>query len=292
MVNFGDALRKGLVFAIEPKRWLPLFILDVSFLGVFFVMFFPVVQEIMLNMAMNGAASPLAWLPLAGYIMGLILLGILWYILRLWITGSLIHQSCRPLEIRKAYEISISRLHKLIAVTLLVGIISGIFSAALSVVPLMGSLAGVFIGIAFFFILQGIIIDDLGIISTLKSSWKTFRKSPFDVFVAWLLIAIVTGLIALLFALPLICMLAGFFMNSVFPGVISGSGSDAATIAMLMMYVETNLGAIAAFGLVALVGFELSQVFSLKAQTEFYMQFRKRFPAIIKTFSDKTGRFF
>ena len=292
MVNFGDALRKGLGFAIEPKRWLPLFIIDASFLGISIALFFPVVQEIMLNIAMNGSGNPLFWLSIAGYILGFILLGISAWVLKIWVTGSLIHQSCRPLEIRKGYELSISRLHKLIAVSLLVGIIAGIFSAALSVVPLAGSVVSVFIGIAFFFMLQGIIIDNLGIVSTLKNSWKIFRKSPFDVFAAWLLIFLITILIVMIFSLPLIYMFGGFFMNMLASGALAGAGSDTTTLAMLMMFIETNLGTIAAFGLVSLVGMSLAEVFSLKAQTEFYLQFRKRFPAILKTFGDKIGRFF
>ena len=180
--------------------------------------------------------------------------------------------------------LSLGRLHKVIAAVLIVAIISSLAGA----IPYVGWIFSLVIGWVFFFIFQGIIIDNLGIISTLKNSWGIFRKSPFDVFIAWLLIAVISALILGLFALPLLFMFFGMIFSSIMASGSMGPG----VAALLTVYLQNNLAMVVAFGLIALVGLELSQVFAIKAQTEFYLQLRKKFPSILKMFKDRIGRFF
>jgi MFS family permease len=283
MVNFGDALKKGLVFCVEPKRWLPLLVLDMAVLCVVIITLLSGMNGI-ISRAVQSQGDPLALMGIAGLIIGFILLGVAWYLVRIWIIGSLIHQSFRPREIRKGYLLSLSRLHKIVGVTILVAIISGLVGA----IPLVGWLLSIFLGWIFFFMLQGVILDDLGIVSTLKNSWRIFRKSMFDVFIAWLLITIISMAIFGLFSIPLMTIFFGMFFNS----VITGAVNDPGFLALASLYLQTNLALIVAYGTIALVGLELSQVFAAKAQTEFYLQLRKKYPSIFKAFKDKIGRFF
>jgi hypothetical protein len=283
MVNFGDALRKGLGFCIEPKRWLPLLILDTAALAVVLATLLGS-MSVITETFINAQNDPLGMASLSGYFIGIMLLGIVWYIVRMWIMGSLIHQSLRPREIKAGYMLSLSRLHKVIATVLIVAFISGLAGA----VPYVGLIFSLVLSWAFFFIFQGIIIDNLGIVSTLKNSWLIFRKSPFDVFVAWLLIAVISALIMGLFALPLMSVLFGLIFSS-----IMASGSMAPGVgALLTVYLQNNLAELVALGAIALVGLELSQAFAIKAQTEFYLQFKRKFPNILKMFKGKAGRFF
>lgn len=283
MVNFGDALRKGLLFCIEPKRWLPLLILDVAVLGVFILTILGGMGGL-IGSLIEAQNNPLALFSLAGYFIGFMLLGIAWYIMRIWIMGSIIHQSFRPGEFSEGYVLSLGRLHKVIAAALIMAVISGLLGA----IPYIGFIFSIVISWAFFFVFQGIIIDNLGVVSTLKNSWGIFRKGPFDVFIAWLLIFIISFLMLIVFALPLLGMFFGLLFNSIMASGSMGPGVSA----LLMLYLQTNLGIVIAYGAIALIGLELSQVFAIKAQTEFYLQLRKKFPSILKNFKDSVGRFF
>ncbi len=283
MVNFGDALRKGLKFSIEPKRWLPLFALDVSCLGIILLALLTGMGG-MTDILLETQGDMAAPMPFTGYFLGFLALGTVWYILRIWIVGSIIHQSRRPKELEKGYVLSLKRLHKLITAAVAVALISGLTN----MVPFAGWAIGLFVGWVLFFMFQGIIIDNLGVVSTFRNSWRMFRKSPFDVFIAWLLISMISMLIATLFALPFIIMFLGVFLNPVF----ASGGTDPSTVAFLIIYIQNNLAAVVSAGLVALVGLGLSQAFALKAQTEFYLQLKKRFPDILGAFRDMAGRFF
>ncbi len=283
MVNFGDAFRKGLKFCIEPKRWLPLLILDTAALAVVVVTLLSGMSGVM-DSLLDAQNNPLAMVSLSGYFIGFMLLGTAWYILRMWIMGSIIHQSFRPRELKGGYMLSLSRLHKVIVTALIVAVISGLAGA----VPYVGWIFSLVITWAFFFIFQGIIIDNLGIVSTLKNSWGIFRKSPFDVFIAWLLIAVISALILGLFALPIM----GMFFGMLFSSIMTSGSMGPGFAALLTVYLQNNLATVVALGFIALVGLELSQVFAIKAQTEFYLQLRKTFPSILKMFKDRIGRFF
>ncbi len=283
MINFGDALRKGLSFSIEPKRWLPLFLVDLAFFGILIAVLYSNFDAIMTTLVERDI-QPMVAQPLIGLILGFVLMGLAWYVIRIWIMGALVHQSKRPREFERSFHISLGVLHKQIAAIILVALISGILGA----IPAVGWVLSLVMSLAFFFVMQGIILDRLGVVSTLKNSWKIFRQAPFDVFVAWLLIAIVSSLIGFVFALPLLIMFAGFMLTN----FIGTTPPDGQALSLILMYFNDNLLQVAGAGIVALFGMEVSQVFSLKAQTEFYMQLRKRFPSIIKAFAKKVGNFF
>ena len=110
----------------------------------------------------------------------------------------------------------------------------------------------------------------------------------FDVFVVWLLLSIISTLILIIFATPFIYLFAGLFFSSV-----SAAGTaDAGAMALFFIYLQTNLGMVVATGIIAVIGMDISQVFTIKATTEFYLQLKKKFPSILKIFSKKIGNFF
>ncbi len=283
MVNFGDALRKGLRFGIEPMRWLPLFVLDLAMALIFLGVLFYRADEFLLMSINNGAASSFPALSVISLFIGLGLLGTAWFIIRLWIMGSLIHHSSRPRDFDRGYIVSIQSLHKLVGVVALVSLIS----MMASFIPVAGFILAIFVSLAFFFMLQGVVLDELGIVSTLKASWAFFRKSPFDVFVCWLLISIVSALLILPFMIPFMVVFSG----AIFSSLAAGSGGSP-SLPAFMNSLEMGLPLLIGFGMIMIVGFVVSQAFSIKAQTEFYMQFRKKHPSVLKALSRKRGRFF
>ena len=283
MVNFGAALRNGLRFSIEPKRWLPLFVMDAVGLGIIIFTLLINTGGIM-DILMEVDGNPLAAAQVASIILWLLIGIFLWYLARMWILGSLIHQSFRPREFNKAYRLSMNRLHKLVISAIMVGAVSGLISN----IPAVGGVLGIVAGLVFFFVFQGIILDNLGAVSAIKNSWKMFRKNPFDVFVSWFLIAIVSTLIIGLFSIPLIASFFGLFLGT----VTTGGAMDAGTMALLFVYLQENTAQIFVLGLIAIFGMEISQVFSIRAQTDIYIQMKKKFPSIIKAFAKRVGKFF
>lgn len=289
MVNFGDGLKEGISFCLDPKRWLPLYTLDVAIVSVFAVSFLAHISTLLPLFTQSGFGTFQA-LSLAGFILGFIILGVIWFILRNWIIGSLIHQSYRNKEIERSYTISLSRLPKLIVTAIIIAIISAILGTLLATLPFVGIIINIIISLIFFYVMQGIIIDDIGAVNTLKASYRFFRKAPFDVFIIWLLIAIIAGLITLAFSIPLLSMFFGAIFGMAVTSASAVVGSGGAI--MFFLFLQERITTVFAFALIAVLGMDIAQTFSIRAQTDFYMQFKKSYPSILKSFAKDKGRFF
>jgi hypothetical protein len=275
-------LRKALTFTTDPKRWLQLFLVDAAFLSLATLLIMGDIN-LMITILMNAESDVMPAIPMFPSIIALLATILFWYIIRMWIMGSIIHQSFRPKDIEKGYRISFKRLHKIIIATIILALISSIAG----MIPIAGPVISIVFGWMFFFAFQGIILDNLGVVSTLKNSFQIFRKSPFDVFVSWFLIVIISTLIWALFSLPLIAGFFGLFYNALF----ATGTMQPDTLALLLMYAQQNIVSVFALVLVSILGGSISQVFSAKAQTEMYVQFKNRFPSILKSFARKVGKF-
>jgi hypothetical protein len=265
MVNFGDAIKKGVRFAADPSRWMPLLALDGIFLIIMLAALLSNLSEMMM-LSGSVEANPLAFVGIFQLIIGFVLLGTAWVLMRLWVLGALIHQSIRANEMRQSYSISIGRLHVMVGAIALVTIIATIGA----MVPYIGFIISLVLGWMFFFALQGVMVDRMGPVQTLRSSYNIFRKYPFDVFISWLLITLISAGIFIIFALPLIASMFGIM----FTFLLSSSGG-APNAALLLAYVMRGVLPLVVYGVIALIGFEASQAFSVKAQTELYGQLRK-----------------
>jgi membrane-anchored glycerophosphoryl diester phosphodiesterase (GDPDase) len=192
---------------------------------------------------------------------------IVWALAGLWITGALIHQSYKEKEFNKSWRVSGSRYFSLLGVA----VVTGLIAIAVGIVPYVGWIFSIIVGLAFFFAMQGVIIKGDGFVKALKESWNIFKRQPFKVFLMWLVISGITLLIVLIFALPAIALLF-----SIFADIVGGGTVTAGTFMSIAFAIENELVILVLAGIIFILGLGIARVFSMKAQTEFYEQIKKK----------------
>jgi hypothetical protein len=270
MVDYGKALSKGLSFGINPKRWLQFFILDLVFLSIGLAVALPNLSEI-IPVMMGGSQDLAGAVQIAGFAVSIMLVFIVWVLIRLWFMGAIVHQSYKGKDkISKSFSVAGRKyLHILVAI-----IIVTIIAGAVSIIPYVGWIIAIVISWIFFFVLQGIVVSNMGFVGTLQNSYRMFRNRPLQVFLAWLLIAIVTLVIYFVFSIPMLILMF-WAIIPIIPS-LAGAQMPPEAISALSQMLYTNLPALIVVGVIALIGFAISQVFTLKAQTEFYQQLKKK----------------
>jgi len=268
-IDYPKIMSKAFHFSYQPKRWIPFFFLDAIF-GFFALFIFLNSSDAIMDIVTNSMAQPSDVGSTMLILNGMLYAGIvfvLWALVRIWISGAIIHQSHKEKESNKSWNISKNKLLPMIIATFLTSVIGMIGGF----IPTVGWVVSLVLGWMFMFIIQAIIIDNLDSVESIKKSYHIFTKSPFDIFIIWLLVLIVSLSITFVFALPLI----GSFIGSVVTMAVAESASTE-SLAFLTLALQENLLMSVGLGLVALVGISISSIFSLKAQTEFYLQATKK----------------
>ena len=134
----------------------------------------------------------------------------------------MIHQSNREHEFAKSWSVSY---HKYLSI-LGVPAVTGVIAFIVAVVPYVGWLLSIFVGIALFFSLQSVIVKGNSFVKALEDSWHIFRRQPFKVFVMWISVSAIALLILGIFAIPLLAL--------IFNIVIEAAGGGAISTAMVM----------------------------------------------------------
>lgn len=265
MVEYEEALGRALKFCIQPKRWLPFFIVDLAFflVGAWFVL---TNLSIVISVMLALSTSPLAIVSVLGYVVILVAGFIIWMLVRLWVQGAVIHQSYKEKEIMKSFRIACRRYLSLFVVMAIVTIVSG----GMSFIPWIGWILSIIVALMFFFVFQSVIVGKLSFEKALADSYRIFRKKIVSVFLTWLVIAIIALAITCIFAIPGIAMI----WNVITPYLTQLTTTTVA--ASVLFVLLTNSTILIAGGVVFLIGVAISTAFSLKAQTEFYLQLRKK----------------
>jgi uncharacterized membrane protein (DUF485 family) len=321
MVKYAEIIKKSLHFCVSPKRWVPIFALDLIIFSIFIIF---ALSNVGFLQSLVGTPNPATIMTMIGLFVGAFALMVVWVLTRLWVTGAVIHQSYKPKEFHKSWGIACRKYPAMFGATVIVVIIS----IVLGIIPLVGSLLSAIASVIFFFFLQSVIVGRKGITGSLHESWYIFFKNlakfkmttkdknfrlflvieviitalfaiagffmPSMLFIAaliggwvmllimvhllvysrvfriWLVLVIISGLIASIFAIPGIMIFVGTFLPSLITAGMTG------TIPPILPTIMANTFMLFVAGLIFLIGIALSTVFSLKAQTEFYLQLRKK----------------
>ncbi len=268
-VDYGKIIGKAFHFSYQPRRWLPLFVVDAAFILIALAIFMSNADAIisMVTGSLGDSVDTAYAASILNIILVLGLAFVVFMVIRLWVTGALVHQSYREKESKKSWVIARKRLITIIIVTILTGAIGMIGG----VVPVVGWVVSLVIGWIFFFIMQAVIIDNLGAIESMRKSYQIFAKRPFEVFALWLIVVIISMSIVILFAIPLIASFMGSFVT-----LAMAEAASAESMAFLVLALQNNLLLGTLLGLLAVVGADIATVFSLKAQTEFYLHVGKK----------------
>jgi len=262
MVNYGKVLGDSLKFSVAPKRWVPLFALD----AVFFTsaLAYIIANIFMFKSIVGSGGGGLAVVStLIGAFLVLFAVFIIWMLLRIYVAGAIVHQSVKPKEFNKSWAVARQRYLSLLAVVILISVLSLI----VGMVPYIGWVLSIIVSIAFLFSIPVVVVRKVSFDDALREGYKIFRKKPGEVFLVWLLITIVSGIIVVIFFTPVILSAWGVFM----PMAISGGGN----FAVLSELVSKGWYLLPS-GLVFLVGLAITNVFALCATTRFYPEFKKK----------------
>lgn len=268
-IEYTEIMTKAFNFSYRPRRWLPLYIADLVFLAIFLVLFLSNSEALIAFAELSMESQPdfAATAAMINSVLYALSLGAVWMIVRIWIAGAIVHQSHKPKEFDKSWRVSGNRIFTLVITSFLVSLIGMIGGA----IPTVGWVVSLVLTWVFFFIIQAIIVDNLNVIESMKKSYHIFRNKAFDVFVIWILIALVSISIVVIFSMPMIASFVGSFMT-----MAMAEASSAEALSLFFLAVQENLGVMVVTGMIALVGMEISTVLGLKAQTDFYMKAGKK----------------
>ena len=262
-INYAEILKKSLKFAIQPKRWAPFFVLDFVFLSIVIIYTLTNIADVISLMMVPNDITLLA--SLVPYFSAILALFASWMLIRFWITGAIIHQSNKENEYKKSFTYSAKKYPAILAVM----IIMGILGFATSVIPYVGWLLSIIVSLMFFFAIQVVIVNNKSFSEGLSKSYNIFRKNAFNVLLSWLLLAIISIAIMIIFALPMFAL----FFN------VAQLSSTAVSQETLASYIiglsQAYLPVLLIVGACLVVGIAISTVFSLKAQTEIFMKVKK-----------------
>lgn len=267
MVEHGKIISSGLKFCIEPKRWLPFFAIDSIVLmlaGMYLISNVNVFSEFA---AANTGGVPPNIALVTGTASVLIILGIVWFFARLYIKGALIYQSFKPKDFNKSFDVSKERFFTLLAIAIIMSVISGLAG----MFPYVGWIVSVLVALMFFFAMPIAVIKKRKFDDSLSESVEIFRKRAADVFVSWLLMVIVSGVIVFIFAIPALITM----FNSIMPVIIAAQGNNISGILLLNSLIA-NIWILIPGIVLFVLGSSLSDVYNTHVQTNYYSEFKKK----------------
>jgi hypothetical protein len=260
MVEYGKILANALKFSVSPSRWIPLFSLDTIAFTVLAFYFLLNFRTIMIFSEGSQFVAPLLSMIL---VFGVIY--VFWILARIYIIGALIHQSVKPKEYKKSWKISRKRYFSMIMVAIIVGVISTL----VGMVPYVGWIFSIIVSLVFLFSMTAVILDGKPFDKALSISYKIFRKKKVEVFIVWLLIAIISSLIIFIFAVPLIFAFV-IKLLPLFMGL-----SETAGVFEFFSIIISNAMVLIPGVVIMLVGIGVSQIFTINAQAHFYLKLKK-----------------
>lgn len=263
--NYSDILNKSLRFAVHPKRWLPFFLIHIVFGSLVLAIILGNPGLFSALMAGTADISTMGALMFAGLtVVGLFAV---WMLLNIWIQGAVVQQSANEKEtISASLSYSLKRYPSLLLVTIIVGVISGL----VGMVPFIGLILSIIVGVVFVFVNQAVIISKQGFAESMKVSYDMFVKRKWPVFLAWLVTAIVAGIITLIALAPAIIGLGVTFIQA----ILTTGGT--ASLGSFMSILYQNIYLLVSVAVVFAIGISISAAFSLKSLTEFYKAWSKR----------------
>jgi hypothetical protein len=268
MTDYGKTLGDALRFSVHPRRWMYFFILDLVFFTALFVYLFSNLPAVAAMFPSASTAGPMALVLLIQFAGVSIFLFIVWFLIRIYIVGALIHQSVNPdfKKIGESWTTAKQRYFSLLVVIILVSVASSIVGA----VPYVGWLLSIIVGLIFFFAIPPTIIDKKSFDDSIRISIDLFREKTADVFLTWILLIIMSAIIIIIFSIPALAVL----LASLLP-VFMGMQGAAAGTGILNKLVQSGWYLYPA-ALIFLVGFAITSVFSVFFQANMYQQIKKK----------------
>lgn len=313
-IKWGESLKRGISFGVKPKRWLQMFIVD--FVFALLTLGYAINNLSQLMFTLSSLTGSVAFTSLFTFGAVFIIMFVLWWLVRILVTGALIQQSNREKDrIKDVYSFMKERYLHLLLFT----IIFTILNSLANLVPSVGTVLSFAVVLLLFFGMQIVIIDKKDPVEAMKGSYQIFQNQirPLVVsfnwkFVVWVLvlltgavISVFTGMESVVAGLTVFIVFAFFswviiyskigdmwalvtIITMVITGIFAmplmflllnlfmAGGTGVQAIAAILMMLKTNMASVVAGLAIFLIGTSIAGTFSLKTVVEYYKQVRKR----------------
>lgn len=167
--KFLEPFVKGIAFGVSPLRWLPVFILDLAFFSLLIGL---IAGDGSLAAALLGMLVTQGAVFWSGSLVAALLVGVAWFLARLWVTGSVIHQAHRERDFHRSWKESWERFPSLLGAMVVV-IVAGVL---LGTIPVFGQLLSILTGVATFFSLQAVMVRKRSAMDSIRDSFSIWWK--------------------------------------------------------------------------------------------------------------------
>ncbi len=249
-VDYEAALKKAWHFANNWKRVSLYFLTSLALISMVTMMVF--------SMLVRGAAF-------GG--LDIILLFVAALFLGVFVEGILVHNFVHPKSLQKSSHFVSMSYSTLLGVVIFIVVLNWIINM-FTLIPggfFITLLLQIIMAMIFFFAYQEVLVAKSGFSKTIENCWSTFRKHWPVILITGIVVIVVSGVILLASAIPLILFLFSLFASS------SGFSMAAMT---LFIYKNAALLAVSIVSL--LLGLVLSKLLGIGIATDVYMQIRKK----------------
>ena len=164
----------------------------------------------------------------------------------------------RRFSLRNSAGFAVSNYPRFLAVT----IVTVLISAIVSMVPFIGIILSIITGLMFFFTIQEVAAGSR-FSNSIRNSYDMFMEKKLDTFITFVLTGVISGVIILVFAIPLFAV----GMSVVFSALSGGA---------LMQALAANMAGVVISGLILLAGFTFATLFTNSVRTDVYAQLKNK----------------
>lgn len=263
MVNFGKIFGEAFRFGFSANRLLPFFIVNVLILSLIFL-FIDSVAAILPQLVGSVPVAILSIIITAiPFVLGFgILFLIQLYFMAAITDNAKYYWTKKPKPLSSSYNIAYKKYISVLAAVIL----SSLIGVAVSLIPFAGWLIAIIISWFFLFIVQFVVLTNTGAVDSLSRGYRLFMDSKLDVFLFWLLTALI-GIALFIVALIPLAVVAIPFLLVAFQSLSSGEG-----LASLLSLIKQNLMPLFAGGVITMAIMSYATVFQEGAKTFFFLE--------------------
>ncbi len=249
-VNFEAAVGRAWKFATNIDR---LAAQSVMFIVALSLIFLPVVF-----LVRSLTASPIQIIGLAASGIGIFLSIIIGILILIFSCLFFTHNYANQKSLSKSADFAKSRYLRFLAAMIIVGLITGIVSAA----PILGIIFAIIAAIVFFFIHQAIAVSDKHLSDAFSLSYNIAKKNILAIIITFIISAVIALVVIAIFAIPFLLVFLGSMLSM----------TKTQFVPMLM----ANMPLFLITGIIIVIGAAFATLLTIGIKTDVYMQIRKK----------------
>ncbi|MBI4162097.1 MAG: hypothetical protein HY513_00310 [Candidatus Aenigmarchaeota archaeon] len=260
--DFGKTISSAIKYSAVPKRMLPFFILLLPYIAalILFLDNAGVIIQAFLTRNIGSIAS------LLGFALGFVILAVIIGLMTLWLNTLVVENSKRYWQGSTKRLLSEER--KAVKGTFLnafIGTVAvAVISMIVSMIPFVGWLLGIIIGLMFFAYLPASVLNRT---NGLKESYEIFMENKLETFAFWIVLAVISLVFIAIALIPALIALMAAAGGALFTALAAGSGFTGVFAA-----IKSHLVIVAIGGIISAFLFSFVTLFDTSAKTMYYLQ--------------------